>query len=43
VEHARGRPDLAYDAYKRALAANPEDALSKRRIAEMEGFAAPSP
>ena len=36
VEQSRGRPDRAYDAYKRALAADPNDALAKQRIEEME-------
>ena len=40
VEQSRGRPDRAYDAYQRALAADPDDALAKRRIAEMESAAA---
>ncbi|TDI49750.1 MAG: tetratricopeptide repeat protein [Acidobacteria bacterium] len=36
VEQTRGRPDRAYDAYKRALAANPDDAQAQQRILEME-------
>ncbi len=42
VEQSRGRPDRAYDAYRRALAADPDDALAQRRIAEMESAAATS-
>ena len=40
VEQSRGRPDRAYDAYKRALAADPDDEQAARRIAEMERAAA---
>ena len=42
VEQSRGRPDRAYDAYQHALAADPDDALAKQRIAEMERGAATS-
>ena len=43
VEQSRGRPDRAYDAYQRALAADPDDALAKQRIAEMERAATKFP
>jgi len=41
VERSRGRPDRAYDAYRRALDADPNDARAKQRIAEMEKAATP--
>ena len=39
AEEHRNRPDRAYDAYKKALALNPEEPVARRRVAEMEAAA----
>ncbi len=36
AEEQRGRPDLAYDAYRMALELNPDEARARERVSEME-------
>jgi tetratricopeptide (TPR) repeat protein len=39
IEDRRGRPDRAYDSYRRALDLDPDEPLAKRRIEEMRSAA----
>ena len=36
AQERRARPDLAYDAYRRAVELNPDEHRARKRLTEME-------